>query len=257
MSDRRRAYKAFATHRHYQYRGCGPHWNIEELPGMSLGDETLPTEAWLAPHDEPQKVRLAREKAALAVCAACPALAACLTYALTEDGDGRLVEPHDIWGGMLSLDRHRALVERRRNTGPVTADRLPAEARSAQKRAVLRALAKHTTPESVADAAGLDVRTANWQRSKLATLLGLDKRTATRGQLLDTARDAGLLDQAVRMVPCDGAVPAVPPPADAPRSHTPARPAGEQLQLDLDPKPALRLITQPARTAPARLESAA
>ncbi|MGW3403427.1 hypothetical protein, partial [Streptomyces zhihengii] len=59
--------------------------------------------------------------------------------------------------------------------------------------------------------AGVDVRTANWQRSKTVTLLGLD-RSASRMELLAAVRERGLL-AGVRVVPDPPGlvVPAVPP----------------------------------------------
>ena len=46
--------------------------------------------------------RLARERRAKSVCAACPARAACLDYTLAVD------ERHGVWGG-LSSDERRAI----------------------------------------------------------------------------------------------------------------------------------------------------
>src|SRR4051812_13295656 len=46
------------------------------------------------------------------------------------------------------------------------------QVRTPQKLAVLLALAMSWDVQQVADAAGMDVRTANWQRSRLVTLLG-------------------------------------------------------------------------------------
>lgn len=76
-----------------------------------------------------------------------------------------------------------------------------AEGRTKQKRAVLDALARETDPERVAYRAGMDVRTANWHRSALVTMLGLDKERATRDQLLAAAVDQSLLPRSTRIRP--------------------------------------------------------
>ncbi|MFE4915904.1 hypothetical protein ACFRCX_30845, partial [Streptomyces sp. NPDC056652] len=70
-----------------------------------------------------------------------------------------------------------------------------------QKRAVLRALARETDTELVAYRAGMDVRSANWHRSALTAMLGLDKERATRDQLLAAAVQHGLLPRSIRIRP--------------------------------------------------------
>lgn len=213
------AYQELTEHRFYQYRGCAPvPSDIADFPGQSLGDPGLSIDAWGTPDRaegdlEPQKDRIARERAAAAACGRCPVLAQCRTYANSETPDGRLAEPDGIWGGQLALDRHRALIKRR-TAAPVTAvvvEDAP-EARTAQKQAVLRALARETDEELVAYRAGMDVRTANWHRSLLCGLLGLDKDVATRQQLLDTARRLNLLPKGTRIRP-DGQWPIVAAPS--------------------------------------------
>ncbi|WP_033024176.1 hypothetical protein, partial [Streptomyces capuensis] len=74
-------------------------------------------------------------------------------------------------------------------------------ARTDQKQAVLRALAREVDEELVAFRAGMDVRTANWHRSLLCGLLGLDKETASREQLLTTAQRLGVLPVRARILP--------------------------------------------------------
>lgn len=250
------AAEAFYEHRHFRYRGCAPHWD-PDLAGYCLGDETVPLDAFsLSSEDggEPQKERLAREKRALAVCAACPVLEACRAYANSETPDGRgLVQPDGIWGGQLALTRHRALIARR-NTAPVgPSERELAEARTVQKQAVLAALARETDDELVAYRAGMDLRTANWHRSALCSLLGLDKETATRTQLLAAATQHGVLPKGIRVVP-DGRWPvAAAPTTDGARQRRIAAGAPQQLTIPLwtdGPAPALRPRTARARRTP-------
>ncbi|WP_093803924.1 WhiB family transcriptional regulator [Streptomyces sp. Wb2n-11] len=214
-------------HPYYRYRGCAPD---PERPGMAAGAD-LPHNTWIAPDvdgGEEQTERRARENAAIAVCHRCPVLRECAAFANSETDDGHLALESGIAGGTRALDRHRDLIARRLQAGPIAApDKLPAQVHTAQKQAVLRALAAHVSAEAVAEAAGMDLRTAAWQRSRLVTLLGLDKATATRRELLDVAVRAGLLD-GVQVVACDGTVPAVPPPpapAPAPVLITAAAPA--------------------------------
>lgn len=223
-------------HRHYRYRGCAPvPADVADFPGQALGDPGLHIDAWHGADrgegvPEPQRERIARERAAQAVCARCPVLAQCRAWATAEDEQGRLVEPVGIWGGMLALDRHRALIRRRSAAPAPVVDRL-AEARTPQKQALLAALAREVDEELVAWRAGLDVRTANWQRSLLCGLLGLDKETATRGELLDAARRAGVLPKGVRVRP-DGVWPvAAAPTADGVRQRRIA--PGVPVQLTL------------------------
>lgn len=194
-------------HRHYRYRGCASvPADVADFPGQALGDPALSIDAWGTvdrPDDdpEPQKTRIARERAAIAVCEACPVLAECRAYATSETPGGQLAEPDGIWGGVRSLDRHRALIRRRQaDTARPPATAL-AEARTDQKQAVLRALARDVDEELVAYRAGMDLRAANWHRSALCGLLGLDRDAASREQLLTRARDLGVLDERVKVRP--------------------------------------------------------
>jgi hypothetical protein len=228
---------AFYGHRHYRYRGCAPHWDPDHR-GMVLGDETVPLDAFSASSEdggEAQKDRIAREKRALAVCAGCPILTECRTYANTELPDGHLVQPDGIWGGQLALTRHRALIARRTAVPAGPTERELAEARTVQKQQVLAALARNTDDELVAYRAGMDLRTANWHRSNLCSLLGLDKETATRAQLLHAAAKHGVLPKGVRAVP-DGRWPiAAAPTTDGARQRRIAAGAPQQLTLALWP----------------------
>ncbi|GHJ34250.1 hypothetical protein TPA0910_86830 [Streptomyces hygroscopicus subsp. sporocinereus] len=227
-------------HRHYRYRGCAPvPRSVADFPGQALGDPALHIDAWGTvdrPDDdpEPQKERVARERAAIAACGRCPVLAQCRAYANAETADGQLAEPAGIWGGERSLDRHRALIARRQTGAAVPAARPAAalaECRTVQKQAVLQALARETDEELVAYRAGMDVRTANWHRSLLCGLLGLDKGTASREQLLGRARELGVLPDGTRIRP-DGRWPvAAAPNGDGSRQRriAPGRP--EQIVL--------------------------
>lgn len=224
--------KAWEEHPHHKYRGCAPD---PDMPDRAAGDPSLSLDAWHGEDrdgSEPQRERLAREAAAVEVCLNCPVMVQCGAYAnsvVTEDGKARLAEPDGIWGAELALERHRAFIRRRHEVA------VPAPARqmrTPQRLRVLEALAAHVTAEAVAQAAGVDVRTANWQRSRLVTQLNLDKETATRRELLKAAVDRGLLDAAVVVVD-DGSVPAVPPPAPKP-SGSGAVEAVEPTQLELE-----------------------
>ncbi|MFF8610819.1 WhiB family transcriptional regulator [Streptomyces sp. NPDC015346] len=247
MTTAQRAYMDLTDHRHYRYRGCAPD---PDQPAMSAGDPGLAVDAWShGPDSEEQRERRAREQAAIAVCHRCPVAAACRTYANTELPSGALAEPEGIWGGQTALERHRARITRRHQlTDPITAGLdVPLEnlarARSAQKRAVLAALAAHTDPETVAAAAGMDVRTANWQRSALVTLLGLDKDRTSRRELLDTALALGILPADTRIVP-DGPHPV---PA-APRTDRPKPRPPIQLTIPGLPRYKPADHTRPVRT---------
>ncbi|MFI0156263.1 WhiB family transcriptional regulator [Streptomyces lydicus] len=202
-------------HRHYAYRGCAPD---PDEPTRAQGDLELRVDAWLPFTEEggeAPSVRVAREKAAAAVCASCPVMAQCRAYGLSETPDGKLTEPEGVLGGMRSLERHRDLIERRRTTVPVpaldAADPRLDEARTPQKQAVLAALARESDEELVAYRAGMDVRTANWHRAILCGLLGLDKDVASRGELLTRADELKVLPKRARVRP-DGLhpVPAAP-----------------------------------------------
>ncbi|MGW7283905.1 WhiB family transcriptional regulator [Streptomyces sp. NPDC054847] len=216
----RDAHQQFIGHRFYRYRGCAPD---PDQPTQAAGDPDLPWRAWEAPDvdgGEDQAARLRREAAAKAVCARCPVQQACLTYGTSTNDEGRIAVEHGIFGGATMLERHRMFIRQRQATldeeQAAAADR---RLRTAQKLAVLRALAAHTDPYEVAAAAGVDVRTANWQRSACCTLLGLDKLVATRGQLLAAAQERGLLD-GVTIASGGEDVPAVPPPGTTPVAAT-------------------------------------
>ena len=205
--DSLKARALLTEHRHYRYRGCAPvPASVADFPGQALGNPALHIDAWgtvdRADDDpEPQKKRIARERSAVAVCEACPVMAACRMYANSETPDGHLAEPDGIWGGQRSLDRHRALIKRRQADTAVPPAAALAEARTAQKQAVLLALAREVDEELVAYRAGMDVRTSNWHRAILCGLLGLDKDRATRQDLLTTARRLGVLGKRVRIRP--------------------------------------------------------
>ncbi|MFJ5294518.1 WhiB family transcriptional regulator [Streptomyces sp. NPDC088348] len=210
--------RALTEHHHYKYRGCAPD---ELTPTRAAGDLRLSVDAWsptTADGGEEQRARLVRERAAKAVCTGCPVLDACRAYGLStteHDGTARLVEPEGILGGMLALDRHRHLIQQRIiNPAPaIPAAVTPAglaAARTTQKQAVLRALASTGDAQMVADRAGIDMRTANWQRSSLCGLLGVDRETATREDLLDAAQALGVLPNGVQVVPDHAPVAAAP-----------------------------------------------
>ncbi|MGA4867531.1 hypothetical protein ACPB9J_33395 [Streptomyces lavendulocolor] len=246
------AQRALTDHPHYRYRGCAPD---PDQPTQAAGDPDVALDAWLpytGDGPEPQKERYAREKAAIAICERCPVLAACRTYAnstLTDPAvDGangvRLVEPEGIWGGQRSLDRHRALIARRTADHAVT-ERSLAEARTAQKQAVLAALAAEVYEDRVAARACMDVRTANWHRASLCSLLGLDKETATRDELLEAALAHDVMPAGVRIV-WDGLWPTIAAPTtDGARQRriTPHIPAAVFTRR---PRPARTRTTGPA-----------
>ena len=198
---------AWVDHRFFKYRGCAPD---PSNPGVLAARPDLPVDTFhAADRDgaEPQDERIAREDTAVELCLNCPVMVQCDVYANSVTSEGRLAEPDGVWGGRRALERHRAFIRTRHE---VTAQAPDTRFNTAQKKAVVRALAQHTDPYEVAAAAGMDVRTANWQRSKLTTLLGLP-HDATRGQFLAAAADRGLLE-GVPVVADDGTVPAVPPP---------------------------------------------
>ncbi|KIF66265.1 hypothetical protein HY68_36780 [Streptomyces sp. AcH 505] len=237
MTDPKLARQQLTDDPMYKYRGCAPD---EDDPRRSAGDPDVSVDAW-APYtgdgQEPQRVRLARERAAVRICGWCPVRALCAAYANTETEDGHLAEPEGIFGGEHPLARHRALIARRaaavtaaqNGTLPAAVDtpRLAvADARTPQKLAVLRSLARETDPELVAYRAGMDVRTANWHRSALVTMLGLDRETATRAQLLAAAVQHRILPPSTRIRP-DGTWPyAAAPTTDGIRQRriAPTRP---------------------------------
>ncbi|MGW3407503.1 WhiB family transcriptional regulator, partial [Streptomyces zhihengii] len=179
----RAAHESLTGHPYYRYRGCAPD---PDQPGRAAGNPAVPVTAWddpTADGGEDQKARNARRAAAIDVCVECPVMVACLTYAMTVT-DGRLTEPHGIFGGTTGLERHRRHIKRVAEERRRSADEeLVAQLATVQRMAVLTALAGQWEPHLVARAAGVDVRTANWQRSKTVTLLGLD-RSASRMELL-------------------------------------------------------------------------
>ena len=205
MRDALAARAEFTGHRHFRYRGCAPvPPQVADFRGQALGDPALHIDAWgSVDHPEPQRNRIARERAAVAVCSRCPVLAECRAYANSETAGGRLAEPDGIWGGTLALDRHRALIKRRQAQADsaIPAAGALAECRTVQKQAVLGALARETDEELVAYRAGMDVRTANWHRAILCGLLGLDKDRASRGELLGAAARLGVLPERVTVKP--------------------------------------------------------
>jgi hypothetical protein len=255
------ALKAMKDHPHYRYRGCAPD---PDNPRRAQGNPELSVDAWHGPDadgGEGQRDRRVREEAAKRVCGRCPLVAACDAYASSVVGSGssaRLAEPRGVWGGRTALERHRRFIGQRHEV----VEAAPAEhLQTVQKQAVLQALAVHVDPEDVARAAGVDWRTASWQRSRLVTQFSLDKSRATRAELLREAVRRGLLDAGV-VVEDDGTVPAVPPapPRDRGRRSVEAEagPGGVrfgQLSLDdiLEPAPAVVTDLYPS----ARLEAAA
>ncbi|MFJ9420699.1 WhiB family transcriptional regulator [Streptomyces sp. NPDC101249] len=202
-------YEQLTTHRHYKYRGCAPD---PDNPQHAAGNPTLPLDTWHSPdqdHTGTLDERRTRVEAAKTVCRQCPVLTACALYANTTTPDGkRLLEPDGIMGGETALHRHKAFIRRRHQLAAATPD---AEILTPQRQQVLTALAAHTDPHDVAQAARVDIRTANWQRARLVTQLNLDKTSATRRELLNAAVQRGLL-QAADVVPDDGTVPAIPAP---------------------------------------------
>jgi hypothetical protein len=193
-------------HSHFRYRGCAPD---PDDPLRMAGNPELHVGAHHGPDafaPEGQKERWAREEAAIEVCLGCPVMVACDRYASSATSEGKLAESDGVWGGRRSLERHRAFIKERHALAAAPDRRF----RTPQKRAVLRALAVCWDPFEVAERAGVDVRTANWQRSSLVRLLGLPK-DVSRMRALAVARERGLLED-VDLVPDDGMVPAVPPP---------------------------------------------
>ncbi|MFI9194114.1 hypothetical protein ACIG0A_33050 [Streptomyces californicus] len=196
--------------RHYKYRGCAPD---PDLPTMAAGDPDVPLDAWGPYTDdgaEEQKTRLDREEAALKICGRCPVVTLCRIYANTTvmetDAHGRqverLVEPEGVMGGQKALTRHKALIawKHAEAATAVAPARDLADARTPQKAEVLNALALEVVDVRVARRAGMDLRTCNWHRSVLCQLLGLDKETATRDELLAAAVLRGLLPSAAGVV---------------------------------------------------------
>lgn len=233
--DPKTARDEFTDHPHYKYRGCAPD---PDDPAVAAGNPDVPVTAWDAPTadgGEPQTERIARERAAIDVCVGCAVMVQCLAYGSSVTREGRLAEPHAILGGLTALERHRQFVKARQQAAAAPKPAPVRQLRTPQKLAVLRALAAHAGPGEVAAAAGMDLRTANWQRSILRTKLGLPE-TASRMQLLDAAAAAGLLG-GVRVVRDDGSVPAVPPPGKT--AATAATPKQQALATAPAPVPDL------------------
>lgn len=211
----REARHQLTDHPRYKYRGCAPD---PDRPTRAAGNNRLSIDAWSVSSEdggEDQKYRLAREAAAIDVCMDCPVMVQCLQYAMSVLPSGKIAEEYGIFGGTTSLERHRrhiATVQAQQRALP--SSELVSKLATVQRMAVLEALAAHHDPHQVADAAGVDDRTANWQRSKAVALLGLDKKTTTRRELLAAVRRLGLLD-GVPVVDGPADVLAVPPPGTA------------------------------------------
>lgn len=266
-TDSQGAYEAWTEHPFFRYRGCAPD---PDDPSRAAGDLSLSLDAWHGPDvdgGEGGKVRRAREEAAKRVCRECPVRAWCDAYASSVVGKGetaRLAEPRGVWGGRTGLERHRRFIEHRHEVAAAA----PTEhLQTEQKHDVLQALAVHADPQDVARAAGVDWRTANWQRSRLVTQFSLDKTRATRRELLAAAVERGLIDAAM-VVDDDGTVPAVAPAPPrvrgraAAKGHTVrARSASwgwaSQMSLDdaLEPPPVPAIL--PLYPSAVRLEAAA
>ncbi|GAA3155430.1 hypothetical protein GCM10010449_84950 [Streptomyces rectiviolaceus] len=247
-------------HPHYRYRGCAPD---PDQPTQAAGNPDLTLDAWEGQDidgAENQIERRERQAAAIEVCIDCPVMARCLTYARTyrvetgADGTQKavLTEPSGVLGGMTSLERHREFITAQHR---IVAPAPDARLRTAQKMALLTALAAHTHHDDVARAAGMDLRTANWHRSALTTLLGLNKKTALRQELLAAAVERGLLN-ADRIVADDGTVPAVPRPGQ-PRTPAAARSARinpfAATEATHGPSAARPLPSRPVPSRPGRL----
>ena len=76
---------------------------------------SLPTEMFFHPDGERGPRREAREKAAKAVCAQCPVLAACRAHALAVQ------EPYGIWGGLSEEERFEIISKVQRQSQSFTA----------------------------------------------------------------------------------------------------------------------------------------
>ncbi|CAK7288579.1 WhiB family transcriptional regulator [Streptomyces misionensis] len=229
--------REWVQHPHFRYRQCAPD---PDQPLRMVGDPELHIGAHHGPDawvPEGQKERRLREERAIEVCLNCPVMVQCDAYASSVTPDGRLAEPEGVWGGRRSLERHKALI-RARVAVAAAPDRV---FQTAQKQAVLRALARCWEPFDVADAAGMDVRTANWQRSQLVRLLGLPK-SVSRMRLLAAARERGLLE-GVDLVVDDGSVPALAPPTKVPATESPAEvPDAVVLPLRRPRRPRVRVM---------------
>lgn len=225
--DQDRAYGRLRAHDDYDRRSCAG--TADLLYG---------------PDGEKQKDRLARERAAKAMCASCPIQQACRDYAV---GDGETIrERWGVWGGTTACERRRLLKQHLQadTTAPVPLALL----RTRQKQQVLAALALHENIAKVCAEAGLDERTVEWQISRLTTLLRLAPGQRDRTHILAAAAAAGVLPD-VQAEPAPTATQAATPDPQP----TPARcDIPEQLALDLGDaaRPRLRIIvTAPRRSA--------
>jgi hypothetical protein len=224
--------REWLEHRHFRYRGCAPD---ADDPKRMAGNPELPVGAHHGPdafQAEGQKERAVREAAAVEVCLGCPVMVQCDAYASSVvwvGGVPRLAEQDGVWGGRRSLERHKALIAARLEAAAAPDRRF----QTPQKQAVLKALASFWDPFDVAAEAsrvlavllgngcpGMDVRTANWQRSSLVRLLGLPK-DVSRMRALGVARERGLLE-GLEVRADDGTVPAVPPPTKLADSAAPS-----------------------------------
>lgn len=260
------AYVEWTEHRFYAYRGCAPDSDDSRLAAGSVvrdGERVrVALDAWSGGEDrdggESQRARRVREADALEVCLNCPVMVACDRYANSVTGEGKLAEPDGIRGGRTALERHRRFIARRHEVAAAAPDR---RFGTPQKRAVLAALAAFADPYEVAGEAsrllrlwgegpgGMDVRTANWQRSSLVTLLNLGKSTATRGELLAEAVRRGLLDASV-VVADDGSVPAVPLGTPSPAAATDPSPAAAPAPMPGLPQPEVPPVAMPSPALP-------
>ena len=71
---------------------------------------SLPTEMFFHPDGERGPRRVAREKAAKAVCASCPVIAQCRAHALAAQ------EPYGIWGGLSEEERFEIISKAQRQS---------------------------------------------------------------------------------------------------------------------------------------------
>jgi hypothetical protein len=195
---------AWRGHRFFRYRGCAPD-PVDPRVLAARPDLSVDTHSG-ADRDgqEPKAQRVAREEAAVELCLGCPVMVECDRYANSVTPDGRLAQPDGVWGGRLAKERREAFAARRHVVAAAAPDE---QVKTDQKRDVLLALAMcpDGSAVSVAVAAGVPVRTANWQRSRLVTQFNLSKASATRMELLSEAVRRGLLDAGV-VVADDGSV---------------------------------------------------
>jgi hypothetical protein len=229
-----KALQLFTEHPRFKYRQCAP--DVDDQ-GRAAGNTALSCNAWIMEDRdgvEPRKEREAREAATIDVCVSCPVMVWCDAYANSVRADGRLAEPAGIWGGRTARDRLARFKARpRREVVKAAVVAAPVgQVRTPQKLAVLLALAMSWDVQQVADAAGMDVRTANWQRSRLVTLLGFCRESTSRMQMLGAAVGLGLVDASV-VVADDGSVLAVPPPAPDHKAAVGDVPAGQSPSLTL------------------------